>query len=812
MTQTTGSPDIAWSEDDRIASPRQPFMGRRATRREDERLLRGEGRFVDDIEPRGTLHAAFVRSPIAHGRILGIDTGAAMEVPGVVAVVTGRDLAECTAPLTVSQEGSPSLRTDVLPQETVRFTGDLVAMVIAQDRYTAEDAADLVDIDLEPLPVHLDVLSAEQNTDSPVDPSLPHDLHTRTTRSYGDVAAAFAAADRTVRAEFRSPRMTHVPIEPRGTLAVWDEGRQELTMHVGQQTAHVARTKLAGQLRLRENQIRIISPDVGGAFGQKIPLYREDVAVAAMSRRLRRPVKWIEDRTENLVACNHARADRVSVEAAVLADGTITALRAQMWADFGAYAYYPPSYMIDVVGWLLPGAYRIPHYEYTISVALTNKCPVGPMRAPMAMVTWATEGIVEAVAGELALDPVEVRRRNLITLGEQPYDSAPGYRYEALSVRESLDDALAHLDVADFRRVQRAARADGRLLGLGIATVVEPTAYGSAWYRRALGTGSGHEAARLRIDPTGAVSVSSGINPSGQGYETTLSQVVADGLGVTMEDVTVLLGDTHVVPYGMGSRGSRGAVAGHGVCHLAAQELRDKVLRIAGHLSGHDPAELDLSEGIVRGPGGAEVSTLARIAWVAHMEPTRLPDHESPGLEVHKTYDPPPMTFSNACHVCLVEVDQATGGVRIDRYVVVEDAGRLINPMIVDGQIRGGITMGIGQALYEEVLYDEAGNNITATFMDYLIPTADCVPRVEIHHRETPNPHTPRGMKGMSEGPVQGAVAAVALAVQDALAHRGVTVTELPLSPQRVLGLLRTSPGEPPAPPFLTSPEEDVHD
>jgi aerobic carbon-monoxide dehydrogenase large subunit len=793
VTQIVERPDLLTTATSHEHATDEPAIGRRDRRREDDRFLRGHGRFVDDIEHRGTLHAAFVRSPIAHGRILAIDVSAAAALPGVVAVVTGADLALDTRPQVVAQEGFTPLQTEVMPRTTVRFTGDLVAMVVAEDRYVAEDAVDLVDVDLEPLPVHLDVLEAELNTGSPVDPSLPHDLHTRRTRSYGDAATAFSEADRVVGAEFRSPRMTHVPIEPRGTLAIWDEGRAELTMYVGQQTAHMARTKLANQLGLREHQVRVISPDVGGAFGQKIPLYREDVAVAAMARRLRRPVKWIEDRTENLVSCNHARDDRVTVEAAVRTDGTITALRAQLWADFGAYAFYPPSYMIDVVGWLLPGAYRIPNYEYTINVGLTNKCPVGPMRAPMSIVTWATEGLIEAIAADLGLDPIEVRRRNLITLEEQPYDSAAGYRYEALSVRDSLDEALSQFDLTDFRRVQEAHRSQGRLLGFGVATVLEPTAYGSAWYHHALGGGSGHEAARLRIDPSGAVTVSAGINPSGQGYETTMSQVVADGLGADVEDIAVLLGDTHVVPYGMGSRGSRGAVAGHGVAFMAAQELREKVLRIAGHLCGHDPADLELSGSQIRLPGGAPLFSLAEVARVAHMEPSRLPPGEAPGLEVHKTYDPPPMTFSNACHACLVEVDEATGAVAIRRYVVVEDAGRLINPMIVDGQIMGGIGMGIGQALYEEVVYDEAGNNITATFVDYLIPTADCVPSVEIHHKETPNPHTPHGLKGMSEGPVQGSVAAVALAVQEALSHRGVTVSELPLSPRRILHLLRSS-------------------
>ena len=789
MTSATPQSVAATAFDDAI--------GTSTPRKEDARLLRGQGCFVDDIEFRGMLHAAFVRSPVAHARISAIETAEAEALPGVVAVVTGEDLARLTTPGTITQVNAPSLRMETIPVAKVRFAGDLVACVIATDRYIAEDAAELVDVEFEPLTPHLDMFSAQAATKDPVDPDLPHNLHTHETKVYGDVAGAFAQADRVVEAQFRSPRLTHVPIEPRGVVAHWDEGRRALTLYTGQQTAHVARTRLAARLGLRENQVRIVSPDVGGAFGQKIPLYREDITVAAMAIHLRRPIKWIEDRMENLTASNHARDDAVYIQAAVRADGIILGIKAALWADFGAYAYFPPSYIIDVVGWLLPGGYRVANYEYTINVALTNKCPAGTMRAPMAIVTWATEGLVEKIAAELGLDPVEVRRSNLIGLEDQPYVSAPGYTYEALTLREGLEDALSRFDVKAFRETQAQARQDGRLLGLGIATVLEPTTYGSEWYKKALGVGSGHEAARVRIDPSGTVSVSVGINPSGQGYETTLSQVVAAGLGTDIENVAVLLGDTDVAPYGMGSRGSRGAVAGNGVAYLAAVDLHDKVLRIAAHLSGEPLSALRLAGGqVTSAVDGDPLFSLAEIAWIAHMDPSRLPAGEAPGLEVHKTYDPPPMTFSNGTHICVVEVVPQTGRTTIAQYMVVEDAGTLINPMIVDGQIRGGIAMGVGHALFEEVLYDEDGNNTTATFMDYLIPTMDVVPEPEIHHLHTPNPHTPRGMKGMSEGPVQGSVAAIALAVQDAIRHTGAEVNELPLSPRRVRQLLRSTEGQ----------------
>lgn len=765
------------------------YIGASVPRKEDYKFLTGQGRYLDDLSVKDMLAACFVRSPHAHAIIKEIRTETALGLPGVIAVATGKDLAELTTKGRVALEGCLPMEMSALPVSKVRFVGDPVACVIATDRYLAEDAAELVEVDYEPLPAVTEMQAAADPAAPVVDEDLTTNLVADQDFSYGDVERAFAEADLVVEAEFRQHRQTHSPLEPRGVLAVWDNGRKELTFYNGAQVPHPLRTNLAGRLRLSENQVRVISPDVGGGFGQKIPLYREELTVAALAIKLNRPIKWIEDRAENLLAANMAREDRVRTQAAVRRDGTILGLKAQLWTDFGAYALYPPNYMIRVVGMILPGPYRIRNYAYNLKTSITNKCPAGPMRAPMAIATWVTEGTIEKIAATLGLDPVEVRRRNMLTREEQPYEMATGYRYEALTLRESLDYAVEKLGYEQFRAQQAEALAQGRYLGLGIATVVEPNTYGSAWYKSAGIPGTGHEAATVKIEPTGVVNVMVGLMTNGQGYETTIAQAVADGLGTTPENVQVRLGDTHVAPYGMGTRGARGAAAGAGVAYLAAVDLRAKVLELASHLLQVPSVALTIEANRIAG-GGVGMS-LAELARIAYLDPLKLPPGMAPGLELHRTYDPPPLTFSNATHLCVVEVDPATGAVHIPRYIIVEDAGTLINPMIVDGQIQGAAAMGISGVLLEQVVYDETGQNLTGTFADYLLLSAAEAPTYEIYHLQTPSPGTPAGIKGMAEGGVMGAIAALCNGVQDALRPIGAVVDMQPLGPGRILGYFR---------------------
>jgi carbon-monoxide dehydrogenase large subunit len=439
---------------------------------------------------------------------------------------------------------------EALPVDKVRFVGDPVAVVLAEDRAAAEDGAAAVIVDYDPLPAVVDSSAAGDAAQPRVDDALPSNVVYRggfSTESEA-FAAAWAEADEVIEASFQQHRQTHVPLEPRGCLAAWDAGDEALTLWCGSQVPHPLRSTLAASMGLSEGRVRVISPDVGGGFGQKIPLYREELSVCVAARLLNRPVKWIETRQENLLASLHAREDRVDVRAAVRRDGTLLALEAQLLADVGAYCWFPADYVARVVAMMIPGPYRLTHYRYDVTSVLTNKCPAGPFRAPMLICTWVTEGLMDRIARELALDPVDVRRRNLVRPEDQPYVSATGQRYEAITPRETLDRVLSILDYYQFRRQQAATRADGRLLGLGICTYVEPTVYGSAFYRAAGISGSGHDAATVRIEPSGQVVAQIGVTSQGQGHRTTVAQVLADELGVQPAEVTVLSGDTWAAP------------------------------------------------------------------------------------------------------------------------------------------------------------------------------------------------------------------------------------------------------------------------
>jgi carbon-monoxide dehydrogenase large subunit len=773
-------------------------IGARLLRKEDYRLVTGQGRYLDDMVFPGCLHAHFVRSPHAHARIAAIDCAAARGAEGVVAVVTGRELAEWTTPARMAPpiEGLHPVGFTTLPIDKVRFIGDPVVCIVATDRYLAEDAAELISIDYDVLEPVADLDRALAAGAPLVDDSLSGNLISRQSFTAGDPARRFDEAEIIVEASFHQHRQTHAPIETRGCCAVWDQGRRHLTMHIGNQAPHPFRTQLAGRLRLTESQVTVVSPDIGGAFGQKIALYREELTVAALARQLRRPVRWREDRGENLIAASHAREDVARTRAAVDKAGRILALELDLVEDFGAYCFYPANYLARVVGMILTGPYLISDYAFDMKVALTNKCGNGPMRAPMAITSWIMDGTIEAIARRLALDPIEVRLANMLRPADLPYTMPTGLVVEDVTPRETLQAALDAFDIAGFRARQQNDRAQGIYRGVGLCCVVESTTYGSAFYKSAGIPGSGHEAGWVKIEPSGAVNASVGLMASGQGYETTFAQVVAEPLGVDPNDVQIHLGNTDTAPYGMGSRGARGGTVGGSVLLLAAQALRDKVLTIAAALLGlNTSGELRLNASRVeRRLGGVWTEaglSLSDVARVAYLDPLRLPPGMEPGLEAHKAYDPPPMTFSNATHICEVSVDVQTGKVKVERYLVVEDCGTVLNPAIVRGQQQGAIAMGISGVLLEEVIYDENGQNRSGSFADYLLATAVEIPPIEVISHHTPNRKTPTGSKGMSEGGVMGAIGAVPSAVNDALAPFGVVADQQPFTPMYIRSLLR---------------------
>lgn len=779
-------------------TPAFTSIGAPLPRTEDHRLLTGQGRYLDDIEIPGALHACFVRSPYAHARILSIDSSEAETLPGVIGVFTGEDLARWTTNLRMAPpiEGVKPVEMTTLPIDKVRFHGDPVACIIAIDRYVAEDALELMEIDYEPLDPVIDMFKAQEPHSALVDETLDSNLVSQQIFSTPEFHRIMAGADRVIEATFSEHRQTHLPIETRGIIAQWDSGREHLTVHVGNQATHPYRSVLAGRMKLSESQVTVISPDVGGGFGQKIALYREELTVAALARHLKTPVRWREDRMENLLAASHAREDWVRTRTVVDKDGRLKALSLDIVEDFGGYCFYPANYLARVIAMIVSGPYKLEHYAYDVKVVLTNKCGNGPMRAPMAITSWIMDGTLDVIARELGLDPVEVRRVNMIREADYPYRMASGEVLEDINPFEAMEKGLEIIGYDDLRKAQSADRDRGIYRGIGICNVVESTTYGSKFYKSAGIPGSGHEAAWVNIEPSGAVRAAVGISATGQGYETAYAQAVAEGLGVAPEAVSIHIGNTDIAPYGMGSRGARGGTAGGGTAYLAGQEAQKIVLTIAASLLGHNTSDnLSMRNGkiwfFVEEDWTDTGLTLADVARTAYLDPTKLPDGMEPGIHVHKTYDPPPMTYSNSTHLCQVTVDIKTGEVSFDRYLIVENCGTVINPLIVEGQQHGAAIMGLSGTLFEHIVYDENGQNLTGLLADYLIPTAAEVPELEIVHMHTPNKRTPAGIKGMAEGGVMGAIGAVSNAVSDALSPFGIMIDRHPITPDALRARLR---------------------
>ncbi len=722
------------------------------------------------------LSVAFLRSPHARAGLGAIDAAAALAGDGVVAVVTAADLGD-VQPLAPRLRGEgfvPSAFPPLAAGEA-RFCGEAVAAVVALTPYAAADGVDRLRVAWEPR-------AAVASIDAALAAGR---VVFRRRHRQGDVDAAFARAAIVLRETFTHGRCAASPMEPRGGVADWDG--ETLTMWASTQTPSIMRTALAAALGLDQSRVRVVVGDVGGGFGLKMHVFPEDVALAAIARRLGRPVKWIETRRENLAASAHAREQRMEIEVAAGAGGRLLALRARVVSDAGAYHIYPLTGALEPLGSasILPGPYLTEAYEYEALAVATDRPPLGAYRGVgMTMGAFVMERVLDLVAERAGVDPAEVRRRNLIPRDAYPFVSAAGMTYDSGDFPKALEQALAAAGYETLRREQVTARAGGRLLGIGLACYTEYTGMGSEVFRRrGMDDVPGIEAATVSVEPDGSVRCATSFPSQGQGHATTIAQVVADRLGVPLERVRVIGVDTHASPAGSGTFGSRGAVSIAGSVQAAAERVRARMQRLAAHLLEAAPADVVLDGGraTVRGFPDRGV-TVAELARAAHAPPARgLPDGVEPGLCATVHFDPPGPTFSGAVHVAVVEVERATGGVRVLRYVVVEDCGPVVNPTIVEGQIHGAVGQGLGEALLERVVYDDEGQLLTGTLMDYALPTAVHVPFLEIGHLQTPAPGMPGGVKGMGEGGTIGAPAAIANAVADAVRHLGLRVTALPI-------------------------------
>jgi carbon-monoxide dehydrogenase large subunit len=773
------------------------MIGAPLPRVEDPRLLSGRGRYVADLDLPRTAHAAFLRSPHAHARLSAIDVSAAARAPGVVACLTGAELARHVRPLRAPSRMREYRATDfpALALGKVRHVGEAVAVVLAEDRYAAEDALDLIAVDYAPLPLAGDAEAALRPGAPLVHDETGGNVLLSRAFAQGDVEAAFAGAALTVGDRFRFHRHAGVAIENRACVASFDAGEGALTLWSSTQIPGIVRDALAELLGLPLPLVRVVASDVGGGFGIKTVLYPEEIVVATLARLVGRPVRWIGDRREDLLTSTQAWDEIIDADLALDGEGRILGLRARVVADIGAYSIYPWTASIEVIQVVsfLPGPYRVPHYRAEALGVATNKAPMGPYRGVGRPVSvFVTETLLDRAARRLALDPVALRRRNFITPDELPYRSPSGIVWDSGAFGESLERACQAAGYAALREEQARARASGRHLGVGIASYVELTGVGSAI---AVSPGAdiatGTEGVTVRVEPGGGVTAIFALASHGQGIETSLAQIVAGELGVPPASVRVRHGDTALGPHGTGSYASRSAVLGGGAAILAARALRDKTLAIAAHQLEASVGDLDLHAGVirVRGVPGREL-TLAAVAAAAYAGGKRLPRGMEPGLEATRFYDPHFGTASNATHLAVVEIDGATCAIRVLRHVVVEDCGRVINPLIARGQTIGGVAQGVGAALLEEVVYDDAGQLVTATLMDYLVPTAGEVPPVEVIHLDRPSPTTLGGFKGVGEGGTIGAPAAVANAVADALGPFGIAITELPITGDRLFRLL----------------------
>jgi carbon-monoxide dehydrogenase large subunit len=759
------------------------YAGTRVPRVEDARLLTGHGTFVDDVKRPGMLHACFVRSPFARARINGIDASAALALAGVRAVFTAADLNPDVRESwhAVAGKDIPDTPRPPLAENEAKFVGDPVALVVAESRYIAEDAIELVDVDYDPLPAIADFRKAESSAVL-VHESYPHNVAGALGGAPPD-EEAFKAAEHVVSENIYQQMYVPVPMETRGIVIEWVGASEEVTVWASSQSPHELRAFCARLLGIPAQRVRVIVRDTGGGFGQKVVAMREDMCVMLAARKLPAALKWIEDRRENLMSAGQARHVDANARMAFDEDGNILAVAIDYLQDVGAYPTPYPVLNQAAIGMFFPGPYRVPKASFSYKAVFSNTSGLVAYRGPWQFESLAREVLLDVAARKMGMDPVELRRRNILRGDEMPYINSNGMPYDHVAPTETFEQAVKILDHEGFRKEQQEALAGGRYIGLGISAYVEPTAAAAGFM--------GAEGATIRIEPTGQINVYVTGGSSGNSIETTVVQLTADALGADIEDVATIQGDTAVTPYGAGSQGSRSGPMTAGAIHEAGTMLRKQIVAMAAHRLGVEESEIELggSRASVRDDPAKTVS-FADLAYRAYYEPQQLPAGTSASLEATARFtSAAPIHWANATHACTCEVDVKTGHVTLTRYIVSEDVGAMINPNVVEGQIAGGTVQGIGGALLENLSYDEDGNPLASTFVDYLLPTATEVPAIEFGHIEIPGPGV-GGYKGVGEGGAIGSTPAVINAINDALAPLGVTLTRLPASPAAIVDLI----------------------
>ena len=761
------------------------LIGAPIKRREDPRLVQGLSHYVDDIKLVNTLHCTFLRSDYAHADIKSIDTEAAENLSGVVKVITGSDIAGKVGsiPCAAEIEGLKVPDHPALAVGRVRFVGEPIAAVVATDPYIARDALDLIEVEYDELPAVVDLDAAIESDSTVIYDEFDDNIAFTMPLDAGDVDTAFAEADHVVSQRFVNQRLIPNSIEPRGVLAEYLPGEGTLTVWSSTQVPHHLKTILSLLLDLPEQLVRVIAPEVGGGFGSKLNVYPEEAVVAYLATQLRKPVKWIEKRSEGFTTTIHGRDQVDYVDMAVKNDGTITALRAKLLANMGAYHQLLTPIIPVLTYLMMPGAYKIPNIKLELIGVFTNKMATDAYRgAGRPEATHIIERMVDLAAQKLGMDAKEIRFKNFPQPDEFPLEMATGVTYDSGNYQMSFNKALDTVDYASLRARQAELRGQGRYMGIGIATYAEICGMGPS-----VGVaGGGWESSTVRIERTGKVTVLTGVSPHGQGQETSFAQIVADEYGISIDDIVIIHGDTGRQPQGIGTFGSRATAVGGAALIIATQQVKEKMAQIAAHMLEANADDLIFEGGNIFVQGSPDSAvTFADVAATAHVA-VNLPPEVEPGLEATHFFEPSNFTYPFGAHISIVEVDPETGEIDLQRYVAVDDCGNIINPLLVDGQVHGGIAQGLGQAMYEGAVYDENGQLLTGSFMDYAIPKATQVPRFETEHTTTPSPVNPLGVKGVGEAGTIASSPCLVNAVVDALSPFGITDIDMPMTPNRV--------------------------